>query len=124
MAQIMDIKEHFHQSLGDGLTDIMKDFEDGCSGLNEQEYEQLCISYLAMLESGNETYYYDTRSLSQTEQESLMMRMSKGLYRQYLKDSTCRMVALAVQLKHDVDNSQNYRKLFPVHSANNPEYAY
>jgi hypothetical protein len=115
MSEISDIKMHFHQNLEDGLAGIKLDFEADCSELNEQEYEQLCISYLAMLESGNEDYYYDTRFLTQVEQESLMMRMSKGLYRQYVKDSTCRMVALAIQLKYDFDNSENYRQMFLIH---------
>jgi hypothetical protein len=115
MPQTRDIKTLFHKNIGESLAEIKLDYESGSSELGEQEYERLCISYLAMLESGNESYYYDTRLLSERNQEELMMRMSKGLYRQYIKDLTCRMVALAIQLKHDDDNLQNYQKLFPMH---------
>ena len=115
MSELLSIKAHFHKNLGKCLDDIKLDFDAGYSDLDEQEYEELCISYLAMLESGNETYYYDTRCLSMSEQESLMMGMSKGLYRQYIKDPTSQIVALAVQLKHDADNIDLYKKMFSVY---------
>jgi hypothetical protein len=98
---------YFKECLQKGLDDMQAEFESGKSNLTQEEYNELRVSYLNMLEEGNVIYYYRAKLLTEAHHRAVTMRMNKALYQQYSKDKLCSMAALAIQLKKD-DNKPNF----------------
>lgn len=107
MTEVEYMGVYFKQCLQKGLEDMKADFESGKSKLTLEEYNELRVSYLNMLEDGNVIYYYRAKLLNEAHHRSVTMRMNKALYQQYINDKLCSMAPLAIQLKKE-DNNPNF----------------
>jgi len=102
------ITNYFHQLVEKSLADVRVKFESSQTKLNVQEYDHLCLTYCNLLESNQDKYLHLTEYLSETQRQSMEMRMSNALYQQYIKNSESKKIALVIQLKLDLENIENH----------------
>jgi len=102
------ITNYFHQLVEKSLADVRVEFESSQTNLNVKEYDQLCLTYCNLLESNQDTYLHRTEYLSESQRQSMGMRMSNALYQQYIKNSESKKIALVIQLKLDLANMENH----------------
>jgi len=106
--EVQLIKSYFHLLVERCLADICVEFESGHTKLNVQEYDKLCLSYRNLLESNQDKYIHRTKYLTESQQQSMIMRMNPALYQQYIKNSESKKIAFVIQLKLDLESIENH----------------